>query len=126
LERRNKIGHAFLRRVLALDRFGVREARLTYDDLSSVYFGTPTDVEVQWHTFDNNSGETRPIHGATTLKLPDTGDEYLAAELRGGGQAIRVYVRQERGGIGRTVVGRETLKGPELRLLSRRQGPPRI
>ncbi|HYP07549.1 MAG TPA: hypothetical protein VER03_15055 [Bryobacteraceae bacterium] len=114
LERRNKIGRTFLRNVLPLDRFAVRNGNLTFADLRALHFNEPLQMKVRWHTFDNNSGEMREIEGATTFAVPASTSEYVVAEIASGGQMIRVYVRN-----GREIVGRENVQ-PEPRLLTRR------
>jgi hypothetical protein len=103
IERRNRIGQAFLSRVLPLDRFRENNGRLEFDDLWSRHFGQPSMVAVQWYTFDNQSGAVRGIEGANTLAIPNHEGSYLAAELQANGKSLTVYVRD-----GREIVGLDT------------------
>jgi hypothetical protein len=113
MERRNKIGRAFFAHVLPVDGFSVRNGTLEYEDLAAKYFGAPSRVSIQWHTFDNASGRLDAIDGAVSPAVPSTRSPYLAAEFRSAGRAVRVYLRNG------AVVGREIVV-PEPRLLTRR------
>jgi hypothetical protein len=119
IERRNKIGRAFFSRVLPFDRFAVRNHQLVYDDLGAIFFGTPMHASVQWHTFDNASGNMERIDGANSFAVPQVTAEFLAADIRAAGRSLRVYLRATPNGNTREVVGREVAQ-PELRLLTRR------
>jgi hypothetical protein len=119
IERRDKICRAFFSGVLPFDGFVVQDARLRFDDLQAKYFGTPTEVGVRWHSFDNMSGEMTAIQGATSFAVPNVEDEFVVAELRSGGRALRVYLRAAKGRQTREVVGRESMHS-EMPLLTRR------
>ncbi len=99
IERRDKIGHAFFRQVLPLDRFAVREGRLVFDDLE-IRHGLldRRDYSVQWFVFDNETGRKTPVEGAAGFRIPAGAPEggYLAAEIRAADRAERVvvYVRR--------------------------------
>jgi hypothetical protein len=94
IERRKKIVDAFLTGTAGLDQFEVRGNRL-----EMAYAGTgqgPAPLNVQWSTFDNQSGERQFIPNATSLNLPTaTGPaEYLMAEISAApGPSTWVYIR---------------------------------
>ncbi len=115
-ERRNKVGRTFFSRVAALDRFDVRNGRLTFVELEASHFGTTKALKVQWHTLDNRSGTLRSVDGATSFDLPGGNDRYLAAEIRdeARGNGVLVYIRDAR-----EVVGVERTTSEAL-LLTRR------
>ena len=106
IERRNKIGRAFLNRILPLDRFAVREGRLEFEDLSATYFGAEQTYSLQWHTLDNATGRTTPLAGETGTQVPNSASRYLMAEINGSNQpqTVRVYIRN-----GSEIVGRENV-----------------
>jgi hypothetical protein len=109
IERRNKIGRAFFSRVLPITNIAVRNGELVYEDLAEAYFGTPLRVSVQWHTFDNTSGELTALAGERSFKVPEVIAPYIAAEIRGAADlAVRVYVRSN-GNNRWEVVGRESI-----------------
>ena len=101
-ERRNKVGRTFFSRVAALDRFEVRNGRLTYVDLEASHFDTAMALKVQWHTLDNRTGTLRSLDGATSFNVPGAKDGYLAAEIRdeARGNGVLVYIRDAREVIG--------------------------
>jgi hypothetical protein len=104
VERRNRIGRAFLNDVLALDNFAVRGGRLTFEDLAVKYrVHAARTYSVKWSEFDNASGEHRPIAGAAGFDVPHSAAEYLAAEIRAdeARKTVLVYLR------GSTVAGIE-------------------
>lgn len=99
IERRNRIGKAFFEDVLPLDHFAARDGKLSYEDLAVTYgFRGARAYEVTWSDFDNLSGRQLAIPGASTLQIPRTGSEYLAAEIRGEepGKGVTVYLRGDR------------------------------
>lgn len=95
IERRDKIGRAFFRQVLPLDRFRVSGRRLVFEDLE-VRHGLlhRRDYSVQWFLFDNETGRKTPIQGATSFLIPGGVAEggYVAAEIRSADPAKRVVV----------------------------------
>lgn len=103
IQRRNKIGRAYFSRVAPLDRFVVRNGQLRFENLAAAYFGHEATFAVQWHTLDNAAGILRAIDGATTLDVPKSEAQYLAAELRDNdrGQNVTVYVRDRHEIVGR-------------------------
>jgi hypothetical protein len=53
IERRNKIGRAYFRPVLPLDRFHIQNGRLVFDDLGVRHgFSARREFKAQWSTFD--------------------------------------------------------------------------
>ena len=101
IERRDKIGRAFLTKVLPLDRFEVVDGRLVFEDLAAKYgIAPPAQYSVQWLRFDNESEVKTPLPGETALVIPAPvrsapAGEYFVAELRGAdpGKSVAVYVR---------------------------------
>jgi hypothetical protein len=119
IERRDKIGRAFLPKVLPLDDFRVEGDRLAFDDLMVRYgFAEPHYVNGQWYEFDNDTGaltlvtEDEPDSDATWVALPqlaaaaDDGT-YLSVGLWRDDRdmGVMVYIRKEEGGF--KVVGIE-------------------
>jgi hypothetical protein len=93
IERRKKIVDAFLTGTAALDRFDVREDRL---DMVYLRPEAAAPLNVQWQTFDNHTGQYRPIPGAVSMELPTVTEpvDLLVAEIGGSqGPAISVYVK---------------------------------
>jgi hypothetical protein len=117
IERRDKIGRAFLSEVLPLDRFEIRGGELAFDDLGAKHGlapapgyrlesqQTPRGYRVQWAEFDNESERKTSIEGATSLKVPSSRADHLACEIAGSDNRknVTVYVRQQGGE--RRVVG---------------------
>lgn len=109
--RRDKIGKAYLARVLPLDRFEVRNNRLEFEDLAVKHkFVPPRQYQVQWSRFDNLTGRKTPLAGRTLLEIPPelepaTAGEYFCAELRAADPHKTVTVYLRRGERGTQVVG---------------------
>ncbi|OFV90575.1 MAG: hypothetical protein A3H28_14715 [Acidobacteria bacterium RIFCSPLOWO2_02_FULL_61_28] len=103
IARRNKIGEAFLTKVLPLDRFAVREGRLAFEDLGVKHNLVPSrDYTVQWSRFNNDTEQKAPLAGETALALPrlvvESGEgEYFAAEIHGEDpkKTVTVYLRKK-------------------------------
>ncbi|HWR54354.1 MAG TPA: hypothetical protein VN428_24820 [Bryobacteraceae bacterium] len=110
--RRDKIGRAFLERVLSLDRFEVRgEApvfKLAFEDLGLKH-GTAKSREfkVAWFEFDNVTGGRTPVTSASGFEFPRAKAQYVGAEITeaGGPRAVTVYFRNA--GLRPEVVGVE-------------------
>lgn len=82
IERRNKIGRAFLTQVMPLDKFEVRNGELAYVDLARQHNYPETNpVRIAWSVFDNHAGTLTPIPGAAGPRVPASSAEYLAATL---------------------------------------------
>lgn len=107
IARRDKIGKAFLLKVLPLDNFAVADRRLVFEDLGAKYkLAAAREYSVQWSRFDNDVEKKTPIPGSSTFALPgllrDAGDgEYFAADIQGGDpkKAITVYLRKVSDGV---------------------------
>lgn len=103
IERRDKIGNAFLTKVLPLDRFAVKEGRLVFEDLAvESPRSPPRNYAIQWSHFDNDTEKKTPLAGETTFTLPGqlrgaSEGEYFAAEIQGGDpkKIVTVYVRKK-------------------------------
>ncbi len=105
IARRDKIGKAYLAKVLPLDRFAIQQDRLAFEDLAvSHQLASPRDYAVQWSRFDNDSGQKTPLPGETALTLPRqlqeaSANEYFAADICSGEKrkSVTVYVRKNAG-----------------------------
>ena len=88
ITRRDKIGRAYLGKVLPLDDFAIVDGRLHFVDLEVRHGFVPERVySLQWSRFDNVTHETEAIAGATGRAIPETREtteevEYLAVEIR--------------------------------------------
>jgi hypothetical protein len=96
IERRNRIGRAFLNDVLALDDFAIRDGKLAFTDLAVKYgFHAARQYSVAWSVFDNRTGQRTPIAGATSMAMPQAAAEYVAATIRADDprKTVTVYLR---------------------------------
>lgn len=111
IRRRDKIGKAFLTKVLPLDRFAIRDGRLAFEDLGVMHrLVASREYVVQWSRFDNNSQRKTALAGEDSFSLPRVVDDsdagwYFSADIHGGdpGKMVTVYVR--RGNDGMEIVG---------------------
>jgi hypothetical protein len=108
IERRDKIGRAFFKQVLPLDRFAVRDGELVFEDLERKHgFSPAREYKVQWSTFDNHADRKTPIAGAASFRIPGHVAEggYLAADIASSNpeQTVTVYLQKRGGELG--VVG---------------------
>ena len=107
IARRDKIGRAFLTKVLPLDRFAIRDGRLVFEDLGVTHRLVPSrNYVVQWARFDNNSEQTTPLANENGFSIPRAVEDsesgsYFAADIHAGepGKMITVYVRKNTGGM---------------------------
>lgn len=101
VERQQKIGRAWFKRVLPLDNIRVENGQLAFDDLAVKYgFSPRRQYSVAWYRFDNDSEQRQPLPGAQGMSLPPARDAYLAAEIRSLDDAqktVLVYLRQNAG-----------------------------
>jgi hypothetical protein len=97
IERRNKIGDAFLRKVLPLENFRVEGDTLKFDDLA-VKYGIRAEVPytTEWARFNNESGALTPMSGPAEIASAPRGS-YWAAIVRNKerNQSVTVYLRRE-------------------------------
>jgi len=85
IQRRDKIGRAFYKKVLPIDKFEVRESQLVFEDLSEkADFGAAGPYTIQWFQFDQKTGATTPLPGATGSLLPAQSGPYLVAKIESG------------------------------------------
>jgi len=112
IERRDRIGRAYLGGVLPLDRIRVEDGTLRFDDLGAAAGVTPAQsYTVTWSTYDNATSRSSALTAtgarlpAAVLDLP-TG-AYAAAQIAGreAGKTVTVYLR--RTAAGADVVGLE-------------------
>jgi hypothetical protein len=105
IARRDKIGRAFLTKVLPLDRIAVENGRLVFEDLGVRHRLVPSrNYSVQWSRFDNEAETKTPLDGETTVTLPQqiesaAAGEYFAAEIRADDpkKVVTVYLRKRPG-----------------------------
>ena len=114
IERRDKIGEAFLQKVLPLDNFQVVDNRLEFDDLMEIYgFAGPRQINFGWYSFDNISENLSFVLGdgdEYTSALPEptlaaADGEYFAAELWADSREMSVHVFLRKNGSSFDVVG---------------------
>lgn len=102
VQRQRRIGQEYFSRVLPLDNFRVAGGQLEYEDLGVTYgfMRTARTYQVSWSVFDNETGGSAPIAGATSWALPRSEARYLAASIRAEDPSLTltVYVRQRAGG----------------------------
>jgi len=92
IERRDKIGRAFLPRVLPLDDFRVEEDRLLYDDLMVRYgFAEPREVNARWYELHNDTEILTMILESS----PSTDEESVTLPARALGAADGAYFAAE-------------------------------
>jgi hypothetical protein len=102
IERRNKIGRAFLPKVLPLDRFAAQEGMLRFVDLTpasvSLEGGSGRRYQVAWSEFDNATGAHTRIEGEG-FTIPRTSAAYVVAAISAGDpkKSVHVYLRQKPG-----------------------------
>ncbi len=111
IKRRDKIGKAFLPKVLPLDGFEIRDGRLQFDDLEIKHkLLASREYSVEWAQFNNEMELKTPVPAATGLGLPNqllsaaTGT-YFTATIHGGDKqtTVTVFLRKESTGF--AVVG---------------------
>jgi hypothetical protein len=104
IERRDKIGRAYFRKVLPLDRFQVRDGELAFEDLAATHgLPSPAPYEIVWRAFDNQNGQPGETLGRGP-RIPPAAARYLMAEISSSArpsQTVRVWLRA------RSVVGVE-------------------
>lgn len=112
--RRDKIGRAFLERVLPLDRFEVRgtapDLELVFEDLGLKHATVGSrSLNVAWFELDNGANARKPLtHPAGSFRIPVSAAEYLGAEIADAAsprRSVIVYLR--RAGSRPEVVGIE-------------------
>ena len=105
IARRDKIGKAFLPKVLPLDRFAVYDGRLVFEDLGGTHkLAAARNYVIQWSRFDNEAERKTPLDGETSFALPRSfenaaGGEYFAADIHAGDpkMMVTVYLRKQPG-----------------------------
>lgn len=115
VERRNKIGAVYFRKVLPLDRFRVEGDRLAFDDLAIEHdMIASRTYSMQWFSFDNASGDRTligaPEENAFEIRTPparQVGQYYLGVEVSAADSPHKVDVYLRRGPDGFDVVGVE-------------------
>jgi len=99
IRRRDKIGRAYLGRVLPVDKFALRGGELVFEDLSEkAGYSGAGPYTIQWFQFDNTRETTSPITGAATATLPADGGAYRVARIssaKRASQSVDVTVRVE-------------------------------
>jgi hypothetical protein len=83
IQRRNKIGRAYFRKVLPIDKFEVRDGQLVFEDLSDkAGFGAAGPYAIQWLRLDNTTGLTTPMNAAPGPAVPPQAAGYVVARIR--------------------------------------------
>jgi hypothetical protein len=96
IERRDKIGSAFLPAVPPLENFRIVDGVLEFEDLGVTYgYWEPRRYEVEWRSFDNRSGRR-----GERLETPAAAraGTFVTAGIRGGGKEMAVYFQREPSG----------------------------
>ena len=109
IERRNKIGKTYLRKVLPLDRFRVEGPELKFEDLEVQYGFVPSrSYRVQWSEYDNSKDQHRPMGTpvGNDFRIPPAvaggaRNSHFAAKIAGEepAKAVTVYFRKENEGL---------------------------
>ena len=82
IERRDKIGRAFYRKVLPVDKFQIDNNRLGFQDLSEkAGFGSAGPYEVEWLELNKSTGPAALIQGATGPTVPFLSKPYVVARI---------------------------------------------
>jgi hypothetical protein len=101
IERRNKIGRAFLTAVPSLDGFAVVNGSLTFEDLAAKYaFSQPAPVTAEWFAYDRSSLASAGLRLPPALQAAARGTIAIATLKQAGWPANRkvdVYIRKEQG-----------------------------
>ena len=110
IERRNRIGRAFLARVLPLDGFRVTGDGLQFDDLGVVHnLSAPRTYTIDWFGFDNDKDSLVGKIGTGAALPPAAKDlpagAYVAARVYAGAADLNVTVFLRRRADGFDVVG---------------------
>ncbi len=101
IERRNRIGRTYFSKVLPLDRFEVRQNRLTFRDLAvEAGFIPARQYDIAWSRFDNSTGTHAGLRSAGPALPADVlsaqPGSYFAARINATGTAqksVTVYLR---------------------------------
>ncbi|MGC8884552.1 MAG: hypothetical protein ACP5UT_17120 [Bryobacteraceae bacterium] len=96
IERRDKIGRAYFRKVLPIDRFEVRGGELVFEDLAARHgLPSPAAYEILWREFDNETGQAGRVLAAGP-RVPSGAGPYCMAEISSAsrpGQKVFVWLR---------------------------------
>lgn len=99
IERRDKIGRAYFRKVLPVDRFEVRGGELAFEDLAAGHgLPSPAPYEISWREYDNAKEAPGAALGSGP-RIPAATAAYVVAEIgspRRPGQTVRVWLHQGR------------------------------
>jgi hypothetical protein len=110
--RRDKIGQAYFKKVLALDEFRLEGGQLRWEDLLVRHgFGTARQFQISWHRYDNATGQSTALANETSPRMPgDIGGaapgNYFVAAINAVGEStrtVKVYIRKEAGGLTKIV-----------------------
>lgn len=100
IQRRDKIGRAYLQKVLPLDRFAIQGGELTFADLAVAHgMGQKQPYTISWSRFNNETHASEPVANATGAKLPAMNSGFLKAAITSGSdkRALDVFVRVKGG-----------------------------
>lgn len=118
LERREKIGRAFLSAVIPLDNFAVEDGSLVFEDLAVKHgYRQPREVSAEWFSYDPRGAGGQAL--GSGLRLPHTAGAFARARLRmaqaPAGQSVDVYVRRSKAGAWDVVGVSRNWPGREVR-----------
>ena len=101
-ERRDKIGRAYFNKVLPVDRFRVEENRLRFEYLDAAQSDKAGGHRLQWHDYDNSTGELKAVAGATSEVVPAwlwqaPEGSFAAVSIHAGdaSKTVTVFVRKQ-------------------------------
>ncbi len=99
IPRRDKIGRAYFRKVLPIDKFEMREGNLGFEDLAEkAGYRAAGPFTIAWLRFDNASGTATPIEGAEGSAIPAGAGPYVVARIAGADrprQTVDVTLRRD-------------------------------
>jgi hypothetical protein len=108
IKRRDRIGKAYFRKVLPIDRFAVADGQLVFEDLSEkAGLGEAGPYVLQWLRLDNTTGRTIVLKGISGPAVPTDVGEYAIAQIRSAtrpGKSVDVTLRLTRGASPTVVV----------------------
>ncbi len=99
IERRDRIGRAYFRKVLPIDRFEVRNGELVFEDLAAKHgLASPAPYDILWREFDNQKVQAGAEIGRGP-QVPAGGGPYRLAEISAASrprQKVLVWLRGNR------------------------------
>ncbi len=97
IQRRDKIGRVYFKKVLPLDSFRTTGGRLEFRDRAEEHgFVEHRSCSARWSIFDNDRATKSSLPGLTGLDVPRVNAPYLAADINcdDSGKTVTVYLRR--------------------------------